>query len=76
MARIQGNADLGDVIHTVQSGEQLYDLAQVYYGDGNLWHHIAKANRNITPESLRPGQSLVIPCKISILQPQYKSDLA
>jgi len=76
MARNQGNADLSDVIHTVESGDMLYDIAQVYYGDGNLWPHIAKANNDILPASLSPNQRLVVPCKISILKPGYKSDLA
>ncbi len=66
MARNQGNADLGDVIHTVESGDRLYDIAQAYYGDGNLWGQIAAANGNIPPETLRPGKPLVIPCKKSL----------
>ena len=66
MARKQGNAELKDVIHIVESGDRLYDIAKVYYGDGNLWHHIAKANNDLPAESLKLNQSLVIPCKKSL----------
>lgn len=58
MARRQGDPP---TTHTVEEGDILYDLAQVYYGDGNQWPKIAAANGNIQPESLQIGQQLQIP---------------
>ncbi|GET37436.1 LysM peptidoglycan-binding domain-containing protein [Microseira wollei] len=58
MARKQGNPP---TIHTVEAGDILFDIAQVYYGDGNKWSKIAAANGNIKPESLQVGQKLQIP---------------
>ena len=76
MARNQGNTNL---THTVDTGDTLYDIAQVYYGDANLFHHIAQANNNLAPNSLIPGQRLVLPhtlalndgspCIITLTQP-------
>ena len=73
MARKQGDAELFDVIHKVESGDNLSDIAKVYYGDGNLWEHISQANGNLTNESLKLSQSLVIPCKISITKGYQQS---
>ena len=47
--------------HTVEAGDTLWDIAQVYYGDGNQWHKIAAANGNPSPETLQIGQKLAIP---------------
>lgn len=47
--------------HTVKDGDQLFEIAKAYYGDGNKWEKIAKANGNIKPESLSIGQKLQIP---------------
>jgi nucleoid-associated protein YgaU len=58
MARKQGNPP---TTHTVEAGDILFDIAQVYYGDGNKWPKIAAANGNIKPESLQVGQKLLIP---------------
>lgn len=66
MARKQGDADLVEVIHKVESGDILYDIAQAYYGDGKYWSKIANANGIIEPGSLRIGQFLTIPCKMSL----------
>jgi LysM repeat protein len=53
----------GGVVHTVVSGDTLWDLALSYYGKHELWPVIAKANNNIVkdPHWIYPGQTLKIP---------------
>lgn len=49
--------------HIVKSGETLYEITQRFYGDGNKWRVIAKANpRRVGKNGLiRPGITLRIP---------------
>src|SRR4051794_14412719 len=49
--------------HTVEEGETLFSLAQRYYGDGDRFADIYRANRKVlkTPDALAPGTVLVIP---------------
>ncbi|MEV0034068.1 LysM peptidoglycan-binding domain-containing protein [Nocardia sp. NPDC050793] len=47
--------------HTVRSGEVLFDLAQRFYGNPELWPLIAQANGIIEPRRLQIGTVLVIP---------------
>lgn len=47
--------------YIVQSGDILFDIAQVYYGDGNQWQKIANANNITNPTTLQVGQQLTIP---------------
>jgi nucleoid-associated protein YgaU len=49
--------------HVVQEGETLFRLAQHYYGDGDKFGDIYRANRDVlkTPEQLTPGTVLFIP---------------
>lgn len=51
--------------HIVREGETLWDIADEYLGDGNLFELIYRANREVlkTPGSIRRGQRLVIPPK-------------
>lgn len=51
------------VIHVVQPGDTLIGLAERYYGDPGAWAAIREANRTAIPDpdSLEPGQELVIP---------------
>lgn len=49
--------------YTVKEGDTLFDIAQAFYGDGNLWPQIAQANGNLKPESLQVGQTLDIPAQ-------------
>ncbi len=52
------------IIHTVKSGDSLYKIAEKYYGDGNYWRAILKANPEIrNPDHLMIGQKLLIPPK-------------
>lgn len=56
--------------HTIQNGDILFDIAQAYYGDGNLWGRLSKANGNIKPEGLIVGNQLNIPKKEELPQEQ------
>lgn len=49
---------------TVKSGDNLWNLAKQYLGDGNQYQQIIKAN-NLTSNSIYSGQTLVIPKTIS-----------
>lgn len=51
------------IIHTVVDGENLNDIARIYYGNAGLWNFILEANR-ASLQSVRElsiGQELVIP---------------
>jgi nucleoid-associated protein YgaU len=49
--------------HTVQEGDTLFTLAQRYYGDGDRFVDLYRANRSVlqTPDALEPGTVLTIP---------------
>jgi nucleoid-associated protein YgaU len=49
--------------HTVQAGETLFGLAQRYYGDGDRFVDLYRANRGVlrSPDGLPPGTVLIIP---------------
>lgn len=49
------------VRHKVKRGESLWVIAQQYYGDGNRYMEIARANKLTNPSLLRVGQMLTIP---------------
>lgn len=49
------------VRHKVKKGENLWGIAQHYYGDGNRYMEIAHANKLTNPSLLRVGQMLTIP---------------
>lgn len=58
MTEKQGNPP---TTHTVKDGDLLFDIAKVYYGDGNKWQKISDANGKLKPEDLKIGQKLQIP---------------
>jgi nucleoid-associated protein YgaU len=53
----------GERRYTVQSGDTLSKISRQFYGDPNQYTKIFDANRNILrdPNTIRPGQELVIP---------------
>ncbi|HET9647114.1 MAG TPA: LysM peptidoglycan-binding domain-containing protein [Microlunatus sp.] len=51
-------------VHRVETGDDLWSLAERYYGEGTQWRRIAAANRHILsggPDRLVPGWKLTIP---------------
>ena len=54
-------APTGGTRHVVQKGETLYGIAQAKYGSGKEWPRIAQANPGLTPETLKAGQTIIIP---------------
>jgi len=57
------NFYLSPQLHTIQAGENLWTLAERFYGDALLWPHIFRANiRTMTdPDRIIAGRQLVIP---------------
>ncbi len=51
------------LVHIVRPGDTLYDIAKKYYGKGELWTVIARANPLINPDKLIVGQKITIPLK-------------
>ena len=49
--------------HIVKSGDSLFGIAKVHYGDGSKYTKVYSANKNIikNPSLIYPGQKLVIP---------------
>jgi 5'-nucleotidase len=47
--------------YTVRKGDTLYSIARQRYGDGKQWTKIASANPGVRPETLKVGQTLIIP---------------
>jgi nucleoid-associated protein YgaU len=62
-----GIAPVGPTVeetYEVQKGDSgFWAIAEKKYGDGKYYYLIAKANPNVSSNSLRPGQKLVIPAK-------------
>ena len=51
-------------VHRVQPGDDLWSLAERYYGQGQEWRRIAAANPEVLtggPDRLQPGWRLVVP---------------
>lgn len=49
--------------HTVQEGDTLFTIAKQYYGDGDKFIDVYRANRSVVrnPDQLTPGTVLAIP---------------
>lgn len=59
-ARDNARAQAGNS-YTVKKGDTLFHIAKTEYGDGKKWTVIASANPGISPQSLKAGQTLLIP---------------
>lgn len=49
--------------YTILPGDTLFQIAESVYGEGRLWPDIARANPDIKPNALKPGQVIAIPGK-------------
>jgi len=49
--------------YTVQSGDTLWNIAEIVYGDGSKYAKIFDANSDLLeqPDQILPGQKLLIP---------------
>lgn len=53
--------DIAETTHVVAQGETLGEIAKKYYGKSSQWPVIRDANPGVTPENIRPKQTLKIP---------------
>lgn len=61
--------------HTVEKGENLWKLAELYYGDGFKWIDIATENKLANASVIEEGQELVIPNLESITEAENVDEL-
>ena len=47
--------------YTVKKGDTLFGIARAHYGTGRDWQRIASANPGLTPQTLKAGQTIVVP---------------
>jgi nucleoid-associated protein YgaU len=47
--------------YTVKKGDTLWKIATAQYGNGNQWQKICSANPGLTAETLKAGQTIVLP---------------
>ncbi len=47
--------------YTVQPGDTLSGIAKKMLGDASRWPEIIKLNPGLTPETLKPGQTIILP---------------
>lgn len=54
-------ATVTEKTHTVAVGENLWSIAQTYYGNGAYWTEIARANNLSNADAITQGQTIKIP---------------
>jgi len=55
------SVEMSDKIHTVIKGDNLWNIAVTYYGDGFKWTEIATENKLDNASVIEIGQDLTIP---------------
>ncbi|MPS49352.1 FecR domain-containing protein [Methylobacillus sp.] len=58
---VHASAQAGTISHSVEPGDNLYNLAARYMGNPHAWPDIQKLNHISNPHRLKPGTSLLIP---------------
>jgi nucleoid-associated protein YgaU len=53
--------------YTIQLGDTLIDIAREHYGQDRYWTAIQEANPDVDPQSLQPGQVIVLPPKAQVV---------
>ena len=56
-----GGTAAGGSRYSVRKGDTLFSIAKSTYGNGNQWQRIAAANPGPSPETLKAGQTIVLP---------------
>ncbi len=62
--KIRTHIRSGDSWYTVQAGDSLSSIAQLFYGSNTGWDQIYNTNLNVigsNPNLIRPGMTLLIP---------------
>jgi len=85
-AKVQAVAQKKQVIYTIKEGDDLWKVAESYFGSGYNAYDIAQANKISDPNNLTKGQKIIIPpvtpktstvgdiSAISTSQVTYKAD--
>ncbi len=58
---IKEKATTNPETYIVVQGERLWDIAVKFYGDGYTWTKIAQTNNLSNPNTIHPGNTLIIP---------------
>lgn len=58
--------------YTIQLGDTLIDIAREHYGADRYWTAIQAANPEVDPQSLQPGQVIVLPPKEQVVAGEVK----
>lgn len=54
-------AGAGERRYSIQAGDSLALISEVFYGSAEHWRHILKANPGLSPAQLQAGETIIIP---------------
>ena len=58
--------------HVVEPGDDLWSLAQRYYGDGASWRRIAQANQTVLLHDTDPATADALQSTLGLLSQHYQ----